>query len=321
MGRLRDQMKADLALKGYAPRTREHYLFCAEDYARHYMRSPERLGEEEVRCFLLHLLHVREASSPTIKMYVAALKFLYAVTLRRPKVVDHVPWPKVAHALPDILSLGEVARMLEAIDQPHLRAAIVTMYATGMRIGEVRQLKVEDIDRERGLIHVRSGKRRKDRYVMAPEPLLACLREYYRAVRPPAPFLFPGRDPARPITAEAIRKAVRKAIKKAGIKKKVTPHTLRHAFATHLLEGGADIRVIQRLLGHGSIRTTARYAQVSPQLVAATPSPIEKVLAVNPSKASQPAPEPPRRKRRPRSSAAKRSSKVRTRTAATASRR
>lgn len=321
MGRLRDQMKADLELKGYAPATREHYLFCAEDYAKHYMRPPERLGKEEVRGFLLHLLHVREASAPTLKMYVAALKFLYAVTLRRPEIVEHVPWPKVAHALPDILSLGEVARMLEAIAQPHLRAAIVAMYATGMRIGEVRQLKVEDIDRERGLIHVRSGKRRKDRYVMAGEPLLTCLRDYYRAVRPAAPFLFPGRDPARPITAEAIRKAVRTAIKKAGIKKKVTPHTLRHAFATHLLEGGTDIRVIQRLLGHGSIRTTARYAQVSQEFVSATPSPIEKVLVVKASKASQPAPEPPPRKRRSRTSATRRISKSRPRATATASRR
>lgn len=283
MGQLRDRMKADLTLKGYAAHTQREYLRCAETFAKHYMRPPAELGEAEVRGFMLHQIHVQDAATPTLKMYVAALKFLYEVTIRKPEVVAHLPWPKVARPLPDILSGPEVGRLLEAIRSVRHRAVITATYATGMRIGEVTRLQVGDIDRERGLIHVRGGKGGKDRYVMAGEALLACLREYYRATRPPPPYLFPGsRRPDRPISAESVRYALRKAIKRAGITKEVSPHTLRHTFATHLLEEGADIRTIQSLLGHNSIKTTARYAQVSPHLVASTPSPIEKVIGGDP---------------------------------------
>lgn len=304
MGQLRDRMKADLELRRYAAPTQEEYLRCAERFAGHYMRPPLELGETEVRCFILHLIHVQDATAPTLKMYVAALKFLYKTTLRRPAVVPHLPWPRVTRPLPDILSASEIARTLKAIPSLLHRAAITLMYATGMRISEVTQLRIADIDRERRLIHVRQGKRSKDRYVMAGDGLLACLREYYRAVRPPAPYLFPSKEPSRPISAEAVRNALKRALRLAGVTKRATPHTLRHTFATHLLEDGADIRVIQYLLGHASIRTTAGYAQVSPQLVAATRSPIDNVIQAGapPSSIAPPvAPESPRRRRRTRS--------------------
>lgn len=279
MGKLRERMKADLELKGYAPATQSEYLRCAENFVAHYMRSPASLGETEVRCFMLHLLRVKDAAAPTVKMYIAAVRFLYEITLRRPDVVAHLSWPKVAHSLPDILSGDEIARLLEAIPTIKYRTIITTTYATGMRIGEVCRLEVRDIDRDRRIIHVRAGKGRKDRYVMAGEALLRCLREYWCAQRPTGSHLFPGRDPLRPISAEAVRTALSKGVKKSGITKTVTPHVLRHSFATHLLEAGADVRVIQCLLGHNSIRTTARYTRVSTQHVAATPSPFDRVDA------------------------------------------
>jgi site-specific recombinase XerD len=276
-------MKADLEMKGYVPRTREQYVGCAEKFVAHYMRPPLELGETEVRCFILHLLRVQDATAPTLKMYIAALKFLYEVTMRKPEVVAHLLWPTVARSLPDILSLGEVARLLENVRGIRCRALIATMYATGMRVSEVCRLQVGDIDAERKVIHVRAGKGRKDRYVMAGDALLTCLREYWRAVRPPTSFLFPGRDPSRPLTTEAVRKAMKTAIAASGITKKVTPHLLRHSFASHLLESGADIRTIQLLLGHTSIRTTARYTHVSNAHIAATPSPFDQLSAHQPA--------------------------------------
>lgn len=285
MGRLRDRMKADLELKGYAEATRDEYLRCAEVFVKHYMRPPVELGEVEVRCFMLHQIHVKDVAAPTLKMYVAALKFLYEVTLRKPEVVAHLSWPKIARPLPDILSMSEVGRLLEAITSVFHRAVITTAYATGLRIGEVTRLHIRDVDSDRKLIHVRHGKRGKDRYVMAGEALLGCLREYYRTVRPKGPLLFPGSRAGRPITPEAVRAALRKGIKKAGITKHVTPHVLRHTFASHLLESGADIRTIQCLLGHTSIRTTVGYARVTAPLVAATASPLERIAAAKKAEA------------------------------------
>jgi site-specific recombinase XerD len=277
MGKLREKMKADLELRGYAQRTRDEYLRCAEVFVAHYMRSAEELGETEVRCFVLHQLRVKEAMPPTLKMYVAALKFLYEVTLCRPEVVAHLSWPKVASPLPDILTGSEVFRLLEAVQSIKHRAVITTTYATGMRITETCRLQVQDIDRERRIIHVRKAKGRKDRFVMCGDSLLTCLREYWRAERPRAPYLFPGKDPAEPITAQAVRTALTKAVARSGITKTVTPHVLRHSFATNLLEAGTDIRTIQVLLGHNSIRTTARYSHVSAKLIAATPSPLDLI--------------------------------------------
>jgi site-specific recombinase XerD len=293
MGQLRDRMKADLDLEGYAERTKQEYLRCAEAFVAHYMRPPEDLGEIEVRCFLLHLIRVQDVMAPTLKMYVGAIKFLYEKTLRRPEVVARLPWPKVPRPLPDILSAAEVVRLLEAIPSIKHRAVITTTYAAGLRISEACRLQPGDIDSERRLIHVRAGKGAKDRFVMAGDALLTCLREYWRAERPSAPYLFPGGDPAKPISAEAVRSALKKGVAKAQITKAVTPHVLRHTWATHMLEAGADIRTIQSLLGHNSIKTTARYTHVTPAHVAAMPSPLDIISADKDQPVAAPETSPP----------------------------
>jgi integrase/recombinase XerD len=277
MGQLRDKMKADLKLRRYRSGTIDNYLWCARRYAAFHRRPPEQMGEQEMRRFLLHLVEERHIGPAGHKMHVAALKFLYGVTLDRPEVAVRVPWPKVPVKLPDILDGREVERLLGAIESMKYRAVLMTAYGAGLRISEACALRTTDIDSRRGVIHVRDGKRGRDRFVMLPQRLLAFLREYWRAVRPTGPELFPGVAPARPVAPRTVRAAVRKAAVTAKITKRVTPHVLRHCFATHLLEGGADIRTIQVLLGHGSIRTTARYTQVSTRHIARTKSPLDRL--------------------------------------------
>lgn len=274
MGTLCQRMTEDLKLKNYAPATRTEYLRCARHFAAYHMRSPAEMGEQEIRDFLLGLAF-GQASPETLKMHVAALKFLYSTTLRRPEEIVTLPWPKVPHRLPDILSGTEVDALLGAVEPLLHRAVVMTAYGSGLRIREACSLRVDDVDSKRKLIHVRDGKRARDRYVPLPDRLHDLLREYWRQVRPSKPFLFPGQKPTRPITPRSVRNALAKGIRKAGIKKHVTPHTLRHSFATHLLEGGADIRVIQALLGHASIRSTMRYTQVSQKHVGRIRSPLD----------------------------------------------
>jgi site-specific recombinase XerD len=239
------------------------------------MISPADLGTEDVRGYLLHLVRERQASAATVKMNVAALKFLYTYTLDRPEVATAIPWPRVRSTLPVILSGTEVEGLLASVDTVKHRATAMTTYGTGLRVQEVCRLEATDIDSRRGLIHVRDGKRGRDRYVMLPARLLLVLREYWRAERPAGPYLFAGEHPNRPMAAESLRRALREAAAKAGLVKRVTPHILRHSFATHLLEGGTDLRVIQVLLGHGSIRTTTRYTRVSAKHVGRTTSPLD----------------------------------------------
>lgn len=275
MGKLRDQMVEDLQLRNYADSTRERYVRCAWEFAAYHRRAPEQMGEREVRQFLVYLATEREVGPATRKMYVASLKFLYETTLRRPDVVAHIPWPKVSQALPDILSGTEVVRLLEALESPKHRAIVMTTYGAGLRIGEVCALRVPDIDSQRMLLHIRHGKGGRARYVPLPERVLFTLRRYWAAVRPSGPALFPGAPPRETISAEAVRKHLHQAAAAAGLDKRVTPHVLRHTFATHLLELGTDVRVIQMLLGHRSIRTTARYARVTDKHLAQTQSPVD----------------------------------------------
>jgi site-specific recombinase XerD len=210
-------------------------------------------------------------------MHVAGIRFLYEVTLRRPQLVAGLHFPKVPHRLPDILSREEVWHLLEAVHSPLHRAVLMTAYGAGMRIGEACSLLTTDIDSPRGVIHVRDGKRARDRYVMLSPVLLAALRGYWRLYRPTPPVLFPGEKPGSCVSHAAVRQALREARAATGLTKRVTPHSLRHAFATHLLEDGADIRTIQALLGHGSIRSTARYTQVSVAHICKTPSPLDRM--------------------------------------------
>ena len=276
MGRLRDQMEQDLRLRRYSKKTSTEYIRCMVNFTKHFMISPDQLGENEIRSFLLHLVDEKKVSPSVQKMHIASLKFFYSNTLKRPDVVQHLFYPKAHKPLPDILSMDEVVSVFDAIESIKYRAIITTAYATGMRISEVCALMCRgDIDSKRNLIHVRSGKGGKDRFVMLSQRLLLFLREYYRQSRPCGIYLFPGADPDRPISPSSVRTVFNQAVRKVGVSKKITFHSLRHAFATHLLEAGTDIRLIQILLGHSSIRTTCRYTQVSSDLVSKTESPLD----------------------------------------------
>lgn len=277
MGTLHDRMQDDLKLKNYAPGTAQQYLSCARRFVEHFGVSPVQLDEQAVRQYMLAMGKKRSPS--TVKMHVAAIRFLYEVTLRSPQVVVGLHFPKVPHRLPDILSREEVWRLLEAVEPPKYRAVLVTAYGAGLRLSEACSLLTTDIDSGRGVIHVRDGKRSRDRYVMLSAKLLATLREYWKLYRPAVPVLFPGERPQSCVSHAAVRMALREALGKTGITKRVTPHSLRHAFATHLLEDGADIRTIQALLGHGSIRSTARYTQVSVAHICKTRSPLDRLPA------------------------------------------
>lgn len=274
MGELYDKMARDLKLKNLAVGTQSQYLACCRRFAAYHWRTPRELGLEEVKEFLGHLMAVG-GSVERLKMHVAGLKFLYGVTLDRPDVTARLPWPKVPHKKPVILSGTEVEKVLAAMPSLVPAMVVLTAYGAGLRISEAVRLRVEDIDGKRGLIHVRLGKGKKDRYVMLANRLLGALRAYWVQVRPPDGWLFPGRKKGMHLSPGAVRMALKEAVAKARLKKRVTAHTLRHSFATHLLEMGTDIRIIQVLLGHGSIRTTARYAHVSAKHIASVASPLD----------------------------------------------
>ena len=281
MGKLHDQMRDDLLLKAYSPHTLKAYLSSVRHFVKYYMRSPQDMGEKEVRDFLLHLVRDRKASPATQDMYVNALKFLYTVTLKRPEVVKDISHPKRPQTLPVILSPEEVLRIFEAIRSVKYKAIIATAYAAGLRVSEVCGLRIADIDSQRMRIHVRSGKGKKDRYVMLGESLLVLLRQSYQAARPQGEDLFPGQKPQSHITTTAVNKVLRQVIAETGLSKRVTMHTLRHCFATHLLEAGTDIRILQVLLGHSSIRTTLRYTHITDRLLQKLVSPLDMIQPVS----------------------------------------
>jgi site-specific recombinase XerD len=267
-------MVSDFELGNYSEGTRERYLSCVRAFAAHFMRSPADLGVEDVRGFLLHLTRVRKISVSQLKMYVAALKFLYGRTLGRPEVVAWIPWPRVRSSLPEVLAPEEVRQILMAIDPALFRALFVTTYATGLRISEVCSLQVEDLDSARGVIRV-LGKRNRERFVPLSERLLVVLRRYYRGERPRGPWLFPQSRGDGHVSPDQARRALELALCTTGLGKRVTPHVLRHSVATHLLEAGTDLRVIQAILGHASIRTTTRYTRVSARLIRSAKDPLE----------------------------------------------
>jgi site-specific recombinase XerD len=267
-------MEADLRLRGLAGVTQRTYLRVARAFAAHFRRSPAEMGEEEIREFLLHL-EDKKLRPATRFVYTAALKFLYRVTLRRPEEVGRIPFPKVPRKLPDILSGTEVKRLLEAMRSLKHRAIIMVTYASGLRIQEAVSLKPGDIDSARRVIHVRLGKGRKDRLVPLSPRCLLLLREYWKAFRPSGPYLFPGQQRGAHLTARAVSEVLGKAVREAGIRKRVTPHVLRHCFTTHLLEAGADVTLVQQLLGHRSLQTTIRYAHVRSTAAVRTGSPLD----------------------------------------------
>ena len=275
MGTIKERMKQDLELRNYAPNTRRAYLRIAEALVRHFMIDPREMGEREVRTYLLN--RSRHLKPSTLAVEVAAIKFLFEVTLDRPEVAVRIPIPKVTRTLPDTLTGSEVVALLAAVESLKHRAILTVTYGAGLRVSEACALKPEDIDSKRMVIKVRNAKGAKDRYVMLAETVLHGLREYYKAERPAKPWLFPGQHTDHHIGVDAVREALRKAVKAVGLNKRVTPHVLRHAFATHLVESGTDIYTVQVLLGHSSIRSTQFYTRLSTAHLARTKSPLDQI--------------------------------------------
>lgn len=276
---LRQRMIDDLKLRNRSPRTIEAYVSRVARFAKFHGRSPEQLGPEAVRDYQKHLLE-SGASWCAFNQTVCALKFLYRVTLKVAWPVEQIPYGRKPRALPVVLSQEEVVRLIEAVRHPVCRMALLTAYAAGLRITETVALKADNIDAARMLVHVELGKGQKPRLVPLSEVLLKQLRAYWRSDRPrvkDSPWLFPSADPAKPIDVTTIQKACQRARGAAGIKKHATPHTLRHCYATHLLEAGTDLRTVQALLGHASLSTTAIYTHVKRKLVTATKSPLDAI--------------------------------------------
>ena len=282
MSPLRRRMVEDMTVRNLSPATQRSYVHAVAKFSRYFSRSPDRLGLEEVRAFQVHLVSTG-ISWPGLNQIVCALRFFYGVTLGHSEIPERIPYAREPRKLPVVLSADEVVRFLEAVPSLKTRAALTTAYAAGLRASETVGLKVGDVDSGRMVIRVDAGKGAKDRYVMLSAQLLGILRTYWRLARPRR-WLFPGREATKPIDVQVLYAACRSACKAAGLDKRVTVHTLRHSFATHLLESGTDIRIIQVLLGHNNLSTTARYTQVSNGLIRRTPSPLDRLtLDVVPS--------------------------------------
>ena len=272
MSPLRKQMEADMVLRGLADRTREAYIAAVVGIAKYYGRSPDQLTEEEIERYLLHLIEARKLAWATTNQAACALTFLFHVTLKQAQTSFRIPRRKLPSKLPEILSREEVRGILQASANLKHRTLLTTTYAAGLRVSEVCSLKVSDIDSERMMLRVESGKGAKDRYTLLSPRLLDLLRLYWRASRP-VTWLFPTRD-GRCIDTTQAQKMYYAAKRRAGITKEGGIHSLRHAFATHLLEAGVDVHTIQRLLGHGHLSTTARYFHLK-QHVVTTASPLD----------------------------------------------
>jgi integrase/recombinase XerD len=276
---LRQRFIEDMQLRGLAPTTQRSYIHYAVEFAKYYGTSPEHLDLEAIRQYELYLLHERKLAPDSINTFISAIQFLYLETLEMPWGKECFPRVRVATKLPIVLSPDEVELFFRHVGCLKHRAALMLCYGAGLRISEAVKIRVGDIDSQRMLIRVEEGKGRKDRYVMLSPRLLTVLRAYYRVapcrVAPPHDYLFGSWREGRPMTCSALSVACRYAAKNSGIPKRITAHTLRHSFATHLLEGGTDTRVIQVLLGHSRIDTTARYTRVSAHVIAGTPSPLD----------------------------------------------
>jgi integrase/recombinase XerD len=273
---LRQRFLDDLRLRNYSPRTLETYLHHVVRFSRHFGRSPAQLGPEEIRAYQLHLLHERHASWSVFNQAVCALRFLYRVTLQAPFTVTLIPYGKKPKTLPVVLSREEVAQLFAGVPPALERLIVQTTYACGLRASEVLALRVEDIDSRRMLLWVRQGKGQKDRRVPLSPALLEALRAHWRQRRPRT-WLFPGKTPSGQRSLGALQRVVRRAVVAAGLTKKVSLHTLRHSYATHLLEAGVDVVTIQRLLGHRDLQTTARYLHLTAPHLGQTPGLLEQL--------------------------------------------
>ena len=276
MTSLRQRMLEDLQIRNYSPTTIRLYLSSVAEFAQHFHKSPDQLGPEHIRQYQLFLIQEKQACQSTCIQFVSASRFFYTHTLHRKIEIERIPFPRRQRKLPLILSREEVKALLEAPGKLRDRAVLAVLYGSGLRVAEATQLKPRDIDACRNVLWVRQGKGRRDRQTLLPAKLLELLRRYWRAQRP-GEWLFPATAPHRPIPPKTIYLACRHAAQTAGINKPVHPHSLRHAFATHLLEAGTNLRTIQILLGHANLETTARYLQVADIAVRSTSSPLDSL--------------------------------------------
>ena len=279
MTRLRKIMLEELQRRNYADTTIRHYLRFVERFAQHFGKSPDKLGSDHLRTYQAYLLKQRKLAPATVEHHISALRFFFVRVLRRPEFREFLPYPRVPQKLPCILSMEEVARLINASDNLFQRTLLMVLYGTGMRRSEVARLKVDHIDSQRMIIHVIDGKFHKDRDLPLSAALLETLRAYWRWLKPQT-YLFPSRqyrDREQPISDKMVWRACTKAAKRAGIRKPTSPHLVRHAWATHLLEAGTDLRTIQLLLGHEDLETTARYLHLSEKHLHQVANPIEEL--------------------------------------------
>lgn len=289
---LRQRMTEDMQVRNLSLLTQSSYIQQVSMFARHFNKSPAVLGIEDIRDYQLYLTNQKKLNASSIKVAVSAIRFLYRVTLGRPWDFDEVvPSPKKPRTLPIVLSPEEVVHFLGCVTNLKQRTILTICYAAGLRISEAVHLMPSAIDRQRMVIRIEQGKGRKDRYVMLSPKLLQVLIAYWRAVQPKG-CLFPGDIPGLPITSGAVELACKAAHARSGLSKPVTPHSLRHAFAVHLLEAGTDLRTIQLLMGHSSLDTTARYLRIATSKVCATTSPLDLLPRPIPIDAKQIEPSP-----------------------------
>ncbi len=286
MTQLRQKMLEELQRRNYSQGTIATYLRVVESFARYFGKPPDKLGPEQIRRYQVHLLRERKLAVTTVRLSVAALRFFFGKILRRGYPPEHLPYPKHRPRLPTVLSQNEVARLIEAASNLYHRALLMTLYSTGLRRAEVARLRVADIDSERMLIRIRQGKGGRDRDVPLSPALLETLREYWRWMKPKT-YLFPGTvdnwRADKPLTPKMVWIACQQAAQRAGIDKRVSPHTLRHSYATHLLEAGADLRTIQVLLGHSNLSHTTVYLHLSQRHLRAVANPIEGLSLSRPT--------------------------------------
>lgn len=293
MTHLRKVMLEELQRRNLSSITTRIYLHSIEEFAQYFSTPPDRLGLEHVRQYQAHLFTDRKLEAVSVAQQVSALRFFFLKTLKRPWLVEDMPVPKRPIRLPEILSQEEVERLIQCAGSPLHRIWLLTLYATGIRREELVQLQIGDIDSDRMLIRIRQGKGKKDRNVMLSPRLLQELRDSWRSANPkPTTYLFPSKgahpNADLPMTSKSVWDAVQQAATRAKLGKRVHPHTLRHCFATHLLESGADLRTIQLLLGHADLRTTSRYLNLSERHLKATASPLDSLqlaAAANPKDA------------------------------------
>ena len=277
---LRQRMIDDMTIRNMSPNTKNIYISAVARFSAYHRRSPDQLGLEDIRDYHLHLVS-RNLKPTTINPIMGALRFFYGKTLGQKDIVDEIPYARRADSLPAVLSREEVERFLKTVRNLKMRTAFITIYAAGLRVSELVALTGRDIDSTRMVIAVRHGKGGKDRYVMLSEQLLGILRDYWKRTKP-THWLFPGPDPLQPITTRSLQRVFHDAAEAAGLDKNVTVHTLRHSFATHLLEQKVDIRIIQGLLGHRNINSTTRYTRVAVDTIRQIQSPLEQLNLESP---------------------------------------